>query len=304
MKLALPLARIVFALIATDTLLPSASAQSVPPTFESASVKPAPADAPQSGTGWMIGLGHQLPPHGLLTMTSALPPLITFAYNVQDEVEARAMRARLPEWARNQKFTIVARSPQDAPTIEQIRLMMRSLLEDRFALKAHRETHTGTVNSLIVARPGATGPGLKPHDPSRPCVQRASNGPPPTSEPGGPAPVFCGLELHQAAGVFHVSMVDVALPEACTLFGGLAGVLGGRSMDQVVDGTGLTGKWDITMEFVPQRDETAPNASPDDTPGGPNFSNALEKQLGLRLKKTNGQVEDLMVNHIAQPTPD
>jgi hypothetical protein len=36
-----------------------------------------------AGLGWMIGLGHELPPHGLLTMTGPLPPLIIFAYNVQ-----------------------------------------------------------------------------------------------------------------------------------------------------------------------------------------------------------------------------
>ncbi len=129
------------------------------------------------GLGFMIGLGRQVPPHGLLTMTGPLAPFIMFAYNIQDEVEARAMRARLPEWAQHETFTIVARSPQDAPTMEEIRLMMRTLLEDRFDLKAHRETHAGAVHTLVIAKAGATGPGLKAHDPTQVCVQKVSNPP-------------------------------------------------------------------------------------------------------------------------------
>ena len=132
---------------------------------------------------------------------------------------------------------------------------MRSLLEERFALKAHRENHTGTINALLVAKPGVTGPGLKPHDAAQVCLERESTGKPSTPEPGTPAPVYCGLDLHQTGGgMFHVSMVDVTLPDACTLMGGLAGVLGGRGMQRVVDGTGLTGRWDITLDFLPERD--------------------------------------------------
>jgi uncharacterized protein (TIGR03435 family) len=263
-----------------------------------------------NGTAFMIGLGHEVPPHGLLTMTSPLAPLIMFAYDVQDEVEARAMRARLPEWAQRDRFTIVARSPQDAPTMEQIRLMMRGLLEDRFALKAHRETHTGAVNTLVVAKPGVFGPGLKQHDPSHVCFQRASNPTPKTDEAITPPPVYCGLELHPAdGGIFHVSMIDVSLPDACTLLGGLGGVLGGRGMDTVTDATGLTGKWDITLDFLPEKNGPAGDANqqanqPAADLSGPSFTAALEKQLGLRLKKGTGQIEDLIVDHITQPTAD
>ncbi len=253
----------------------------------------------------MIGLGHELPPHGLLTMTSPLPPLIMFAYNVQDEVEARAMRSRLPEWAQREKFTIVARSAQDTPTMEQLREMMRNLLEDRFALKAHRDTHTGTVNMLVIAKPGVTGPGLKRHDPSQVCLQRGSKPPETSAENVTQPPIYCGLELHSApGGAFQVRMIDVALPEACTLLGGLGGVLGGRGMDTVTDSTGLTGKWDISFEFLPERDGPSSDGSANTDLSGPSFTSALEKQLGLRLKKGTGQVEQLIIDRIAQPTPD
>lgn len=252
----------------------------------------------------MISLGRQTPPRGLLTMTGPLAPFIMFAYGVDDEVEARAMRARLPEWAQRQKFTIVARPPQDNPTQDQLRLMMRSLLEDRFALQAHRENHTGPVNTLVVVKPGVTGPGLKPHDAAQVCLERDSTAKPSDVDPGRPAPAYCGLDLHQTGGgMFHVSMIDVTLPDACTLLGGLGGVLGGRGMQRVVDGTAPSGRWDITLDFLPERDGPAAVPSANDI-AGPSFSAALERQLGLRLKKGSGPVEELIVDRINQPTPD
>jgi len=275
-----------------------------PLIFESASIRPTAPEAETKGLGFMISLGRQVPPRGLLTMTAPLAPFIMFAYDVQDEVEARAMRARLPEWAQRQKYTIVARPPLEAPTIDQIRVMMRGLLEDRFALKAHREPHTGTVNTLLVAKPGATGAGLRPHPASIVCLERESTGPQKPAEPGAAATAYCGLDLHTAAGgIVHVSMIDVTLPEACTLFGGLAGVLGGRSMEPVVDATGLVGRWDITLDFMPERDGLSMSQSDGDITA-PTFTGALEKQLGLHLKKNNGQVEELIIDHIAQPTAD
>jgi uncharacterized protein (TIGR03435 family) len=269
--------------------------------FDSASVKPAAEDAETGGTTFMIGLENHVPPHGLLRMTTPLAPLIMFAYGVDDEVEARAMRARLPGWAQHEKFTIVARAPQDAPTLEEIRLMMRGLLEDRFALKVHRDTHSGPVDTLSVSKPGMPRPNMKAHDASRICVRRGSAE---ASEPGKPASVYCGLELHQTGdGMFHVTMIDVSLPEACTLLGGLGGVVGGRGMKTVVDGTGLQGHWDLTLDFLAERNGPSGEGSTSDV-GGPSFTAALEKQLGLRLKKGTGTVEELIVDHIAEPTAD
>lgn len=265
------------------------------PTFESASIKPAAPDAPMEGLGFMIALGQSQTPHGLLTMTGPLPPLIMFAYSVNDEVEARAMRARLPNWAQHQKFTIVARPPEGTQNTEDIRLMLRSLLEDRFAIKAHRENHTATVNLLSLAKPDTTGPNLKPHTTA--CLK------PGTPVPDGTTakPILCGLQLNRKeGGIMHVSMIDVTLPEACTLFGGLGGVLGGRNMDRMVDATGLTGHYDITLDF--QIDEASAQTTTDG--GGPTFTGALEKQLGLKMKKGSGQIENLIIDHIAQPTPD
>ena len=261
-------------------------------TFDSVSVKPAAPEAPMQGLGFMNPMSTQALPHGLLTMTGPLPPFLVFAYGVQDEVEARAMRARLPDWAQHTKFTIVARLPEDSTTSEQLRIMLRSALEDRFAVKAHRDTHTGTVNTLMVSRPGTTGPNLRPHLTQPECARPGSQLKP-NQKP-------CGLQIdRKEGGTVHVSMLDVTLPEACTLLGGLGGVLGGRGMDHMVDATGLAGTWDITLDFL--SDQADGQAS---ETGGPTFTGALEKQLGLRLKKGTGPIEDFIIDHIAQPTAD
>ena len=282
----------------------STTAQS--PAFEAASIKPAAAGAQTGGLAFMVPLARQASPRGLLTMTAPLAPFIMFAYDIQDEVEARAFRARLPEWAQEQKYTIVARPPQEASTIDQIRLMLRNLLEDRFALKAHRESQRGAVNILVVARPGVIGPGMKPHAAVPACLEHESVEPPRSPETGKPAPVYCGQDLHTApSGIFHVSLIDVTLAEASTLFGGLGGVLGGRTMEPVIDGTGLSGKWDITLDFQPERDGlSSDHLQPGGEPTGPTFTGALEKQLGLRLKKGSGEVEQLIIDHITPPTLD
>jgi uncharacterized protein (TIGR03435 family) len=191
------LVSIIVGVLCLPVVAKSAAAQD---TFDTASVKRAKEDAPTSGTAFMISLAKQSSPRGLLTMTAPLAPLIMFAYDVQDEVEARAFRSRLPEWAQREKFTIIARPPQDAPTQEQIRLMMRSLLEDRFALKVHRANHSGPVKLLTLAKAGITGPRLKPHDAAKVCLRRQSSGPQPSPDKGTPAPIFCGLELHEAGG--------------------------------------------------------------------------------------------------------
>lgn len=244
------------------------------------------------GLGFMNPMSTQALPQGLLTMTGPLPPFLVFAYNIQDEVVARAMRSRLPDWAQHTKFTMVARLPEDSTTPEQLRIMLRNALEDRFAVKAHRETHTGTVNTLMVARQGITGPTLRPHLTQPECARPGTQSQP-NQKP-------CGLEINRKeGGMVHVSMIEVTLPEACTLLGGLGGVLGGRGMDHMVDATGLTGAWDMTLDFL--SDQADGQAS--DT-GGPTFTGALEKQLGLRLKKATGPVEDLIIDHIAQPTAD
>lgn len=69
----------------------------------------------------------------------------------------------------------------------------------------------------------------------------------------------------------------------------------------VLDKTGLTGKFDFTMEFTPQFDGPPPaNFRPD--PDGPTFLEALKQQLGLKLERQTGPVDVLVLDHVEEPS--
>jgi len=72
----------------------------------------------------------------------------------------------------------------------------------------------------------------------------------------------------------------------------LAGTLQGYVGEAVVDATGLTGLYDISLDFT---DESAPDA-------GPSLLEALQQQLGLKLETGKGPVEVVVVDHVEKPS--
>jgi uncharacterized protein (TIGR03435 family) len=94
---------------------------------------------------------------------------IQFAYKLwltNDQVHA--MVANLPKWVATDSFVIQAKAPDD-PTEDQMRLMVQSLLADRFKLAVHFETQLTSVLALVLAKPGKTGPKLLSHAEGPPC---------------------------------------------------------------------------------------------------------------------------------------
>ena len=79
-----------------------------------------------------------------------------------------AATSHLPKWADTDYFEIQARGPANA-TKDQMRLMMQSLLAERFQLAVHFETHEISVLAVALIKPGKPGPGLSPHDQGPPC---------------------------------------------------------------------------------------------------------------------------------------
>ena len=74
----------------------------------------------------------------------------------------------------------------------------------------------------------------------------------------------------------------------------------------VIDETGLTGKYNFTLQWTPDM------AAPSDDPGtatappldlsGPSLFSALQEQLGLKLESTKGPSEFLVVDHVERPS--
>jgi uncharacterized protein (TIGR03435 family) len=90
-----------------------------------------------------------------------------------------------------------------------------------------------------------------------------------------------------------------------TLDGMLAAPWFGLGDRQIVNKTGLTGKYNLTLNWLPdspaQRGPGSEIAAPE---GQPSIFTALQEQLGLRLVPTKAPIEVLVIDSIDPPTPN
>jgi uncharacterized protein (TIGR03435 family) len=263
-------------------------AQSVPrPSFEVASVKPTSAGPVTAGV-WG-GAGLRFPPGGGFEANNVtLGSIIRFAYGLRDFQTVGA-----PAWVDTDRFDIQARGPQGAVESDAPQ-RLQSLLAERFALKAHRETRNGQIYALVLARAnGSLGPRLRQSQgPPAPAGLAAAGGK--CTPPGPPGPIRMRL-----CGVTMASLVDTFLP-----------MYTGR---RVVDRTGLTGGFDLALYFdnkpvpgvgpaggLPTAAQAAEPAAADAV----SIFTAVEEQLGLKLEPQTGPAEVLVIDHVERPTPN
>jgi len=262
--------------------------------FEVASVKLA---APQMG-GTFVGVrgGPGTQDSTRITyVNESLRNLLTEAYAVRD------YQVSGPDWIDAQRFDIVAKVAEGA-TKDQVRVMLQTLLANRFKAVLHHETRDFPIFELTVAKSGSK---LKPSS-SVPPVATDGKGPNPIGSDGFP-------QLPSGAtgmmGAMH-NGVNRLIAGKQTLEA-LAKVLENEVGTRVVDRTGLTGTYDFNLDYV--RDQgraigqfrglppgTAPAA--DDSGGAPALSTALQEQLGLKLEKAKGPL-DVIVVDTANKTP-
>ena len=230
------------------------------------------------------------PKGGLFSWNVPVGYLIFFAYDLRSVPLRREVGEQLPKWAQDEWYTIEARADGD-PSREDVRRMVRSLLEERFKLTAHSGTRDGQVNALTVVKPGV---GLKPHVEGAPCELTLPPTPTPSAYPPyKDFPVRCGVfDRELSKYKRRIEMVDVTMSQ-------IADTLSNHSTLSVVDSTGLTGHYDAILDYGPEI--LPPDADPDAEVGSP-VSIALEKQLGLKLVKKNAQVEYFVIDHIEKPS--
>jgi uncharacterized protein (TIGR03435 family) len=277
-----------------------AAATSAAPVFEVASVRENKSGGPER-QNIPMGPGDVYAATGGVFSATNVPLIlyITFAYKISNN-EALAMQKVLPEWVSSTRYDVQARSEKKDPTKDDMRLMMRALLAERFKLVVHTETKEVPVFALLVVRPGKTGPKLQAHPAEDSCSSDASaelnpsrSGPALPEAVKGGFPAVCGGILYVPGtgvgrlsfGARNVTMASIA--NAMPSWGGL-----GRP---VVDKTGLTGMWDFAMEFTPE-------GSGDSVATAPTFLQALKEQLGLKLESEKGLVDSLVVDHVERPS--
>jgi uncharacterized protein (TIGR03435 family) len=137
-----------------------------------------------------------------------------------------------------------------------MRLMLQSLLEERFKLALHRETREEPVYNLVVAKGGAK---LKEF------VDTGKQ---------GPQGIRTEIGKLTGTGAAIAVLVRVLAPQL------------GRS---VIDETGLSGRYDFTLSYLPEPGQEGALGPPGvdapppvDDPNGPSIFTAIQEQLGLR----------------------
>ena len=275
--------------------------------FEVASVKPAKLGKPETfilPTFW-LGLDEAKPPGGRFRGSFPLVNYISFAWKLQP-FQMEPGRAQLPKWA-NDLYLIDAKADGN-PTKDQMRLMMQSLLADRFKLRVHFETKEVPVLALTLAEPGKLGANLHPHSEGPPCPDSFEMPKPltlpPLPKPGDVFPAQCGTH----AQVWGTSD-STRLGSRNTTMGLLAqdiydyGSLLGELDKPVVDQTGLQGRFDFMLELPAGMISFGPKPpSPDDAPKGTAFLDAVRKQMGLKLERSRGEARTLLVDHVERPS--
>jgi uncharacterized protein (TIGR03435 family) len=263
---------------------PTPAGPSARPQFEIASIKPSFSDSI---------MNVRLLPDRLLA-DGTLQVLMQYAYSVQPFHIVGG-----PQWLTTARYDVNATAGAAAGR-DQLLFMLRSLLEERFQLKTHRETRELPVYTLVSGGGGLTLP--EPDESA--CVESAADA---AVEWAGGRMAFPG-ELQPARGRCGSAIVALG-PRGAEVRGGritmselarMLSMLVGRS---VLDTTGFTAPFDVQLEFVP--DDTTP-AMPAPPPGsgisGIPIGRALQEQLGLRLQSARRPLEVIVIDQVERPS--
>ena len=211
------------------------------------------------------------------------------------------MLARLPKWVDTDLFEIDAKAAGN-PTKDQMRLMMQSLLAERFHLAVHYETQDMPIYALSLMKPGTWGPKLIRHADGPPCdVSGPRNPATGLSDPGADVfPPEC--ETQATVPGKYGRLVQGSRNETMTR---LAASLGRTAGRPVVDRTGITDRIDYRFEWTPESNIPPNGPIPVEVEPDPNpvtFIDAVRDQLGLKLQPTKAPLRILVIDHIERPS--
>jgi uncharacterized protein (TIGR03435 family) len=217
---------------------------------------------------------------------------LEFAYKIwpNEGLEAK-MLAHQPGWIGSDLYSIEARAAGN-PTKDQMRLMVQSLLADRFHLAAHFENQEVPVFILTTVQAGKLGPKLVSHVDRAACPDLSAA----TSDAAPRIATACrSIVGHWSKGVPTLEALDISMDD---LAGALATIVLGRP---VVNRTGLTGRFDFSVEWTPDQPAPAPSGLAPD-PVAPTPLQALRDQLGLKAESTRAPVPILVIDRVERPS--
>jgi uncharacterized protein (TIGR03435 family) len=236
--------------------------KSADPAFEVATVKPSRPDT--------VGRGMRVQGGNVSTLNMTLADLVTFAYDIHSHQIIGA-----PAWVTSDRFDISGKAEGEGqPSTEQLKVMLRKLLADRFQLVLHKGQRELPVYTLNVAKGGVK---ISKND-----VKNETTG-----------VIF--------RGPGSVLLNDVSMDDFCKM-------LQNAAVDRpVVNQTSLSGKYDFSLVWTPDQALTAvpnPNAlAPGDkAEAPPDLYTAIQEQLGLKLEAAKLRIEVLVFDKVEKPS--
>jgi uncharacterized protein (TIGR03435 family) len=194
--------------------------------------------------------------------------LIAYAYNIEEFQISGG-----PSWAANgtitspDLFQILAKlAAGEMPSTEKFRIMLQTLLADRFHLQIHHVDKQLPAYNLVVSKGG---PNLRETTGGKTAMKQRPVG-------------DVGLSIVAT----NVTIQD-ALP-----------LLSIYSHRPIFDKTGLTGHYDFTVKWLLNQLGAA------DVPGAdlPTLPAALQEQLGLKLESTTAPYDTVVIDHAEKPS--
>jgi uncharacterized protein (TIGR03435 family) len=235
--------------------------------------------------------GYRFSPSGRLEIQAyPLKILISLAWNIDYE-HADEMIAGAPKWIGSKQFDILAKTSPGASgpkgygyPDDDLRMMLRALLIDRFKMKTHYEDRLVNAYTLVAVKPK-----LKKADPSNRASCKEAG-----AVPNDPRDANPRLRL-----LFTCRNTTMA-----QLAGQLQGIASDYLAYDVVDATGIGGAWDFSLSFSWKGDllggADADADSTRDPTGGVSLFDAIKKQLGLKLEMRKRRMQVLVIDHIEE----
>ncbi len=229
------------------------------PQFEVSSIKPATPNGPQHGRLSRMEALIVTRPGMLSARGVTLKQLIEGAYSVENyQVNGG------PDWIESAQFDVDAK-PSSAPSRDQLLLMLRPLLTERFKLAFHRGTKEMPVQALTVAKGGPKFQAAKPWPESKPRPRNR-----------------LGLNVDMGWVATYLTHLGADIP--------------------VIDKTGLAGKYDLDLDM--DKIMAAAGAETGNPSISAVFQATVDAMegLGLRLEREKAPIAVLIVDHAERPS--
>lgn len=172
-----------------------------------------------------------------------------------------------PGWTDAQGFDVNAKAEDQQSGTTDYKRMMRRLLEVRFQLKMHSEVRETTIYALVVGRNGTR------------IVE---------SPPDGPGSISSGNGMLRGQKMTMETLTRV-----------LSGTLGRKVLDE----TGLTGQYEVKLEWAPDLGPIPEEQRADLSAAVERRSifSAVQEQLGLKLEPRKGKVQFFVIDGAEKP---